>query len=595
MGHEDFPADGRLPGRTYRILFRKYHMFLFPSMLSIMALTVNEFVDGMIVANLMGSRAMTAVSLGYPVLFLIATVYMLIGTGGGTLYAILLGEHKGDDAAKVCCLSLAATFLAGFLMMATGLLLEDELMPLLCPDEELMAAGFPSYYRALLISAPVMATVLTLFGFLATSGAPMLSTGIHIASNAVNLLMDYVYIAHFGLGVAGAAWATVTGYLAGFAILLVPLCTGRTPIRVRRAGTSDLPLLREALGRGGAAAASQFGMALKFAACNVLAVMYGGAGGAVAFSVCVQAISFGSVFYAGAMGAANPLLSMLQGQRDLSGKHRLLRRSLLYGLALATPFALWAIARPEDVAAIYKVTEPMELSLALAALPVVALSFWPRAFCVIFMYYLQILGRNRYAMFVSLFDGVLGTVPLALLCCHLAGMNGLWWTFPIDSFLHLFIILGKNRLTALSSKGRYHGFLLRESDDAAETLDFTMTGEPEMISRVSRQIASRLAEAGLPEGQANRVGLAVEEMAVYNGIHQKSSTPLDVLLRLYPDRAEIDCRSAGEPCDPTEDGEADDLINLRLLRELASVMAYDYVLGLNSTHIVLRLKNENRY
>ena len=40
------------------------------------------------------------------------------------------------------------------------------------------------------------------------------------------------------------------------------------------------------------------------------------------------------------------------------------------------------------------------------------------------MYHLQILGRKSYAMFISIFDGFGGTVPLALLCCYVGGCRG---------------------------------------------------------------------------------------------------------------------------------------------------------------------------
>ncbi|SEH26477.1 MATE family efflux transporter [Selenomonas sp. KH1T6] len=579
-----------LPGRSYWILLKKFHIYLFPAMLAIVALTVNEFVDGMLVANLIGSHAMAVVSLGYPILFIIATLYTLIGTGGGTLYALFLGEHKAEEAAKVCYLSLWASFLSGLLLMFIGLAFADAIMPLLCPDEELMAAGFPAYYRALVITAPVMTSVLTLFGFLSTAGAPALATCIHVAANAVNLIMDYVYIARFGMDVSGAAWATITGYLVGFAILIVPLWLGRTPLKVQKAGRADLPLLWEALSRGGAAAMSQLGMSLKFAACNVLAIKYGGAEGAVAFSLCVQVSSFGSIFYAGPLGAANPLLSMLQGQGDLSGRHRLLKISLLYGIVLAAPFTLWVMLAPAGVAEIYQVTAAEELALSMSALPIVALAFLPRAFYIIFMYYLQILGRKSYAMFISIFDGFGGTVPLALLCCYVGGLTGLWWTFPLNSLLLLLIVLGKNRLTALSSQGVYEGFLLKEKSDACETLDFTMTSEPEVISQVSEEVYRRLKRAGLPENKANIAGLAVEEMAVYTSQYQKQGQPLDVLLRLYENRVEIDYRSLGESGNPTEYSEKDNLVNLCLLQKLASQITYDYIMGMNSTHIVLDTK-----
>ena len=54
-------------------------------------------------------------------------------------------------------------------------------------------------------------------------------------------------------------------------------------------------------------------------------------------------------------------------------------------------------------------------------------------------------------------------------------------------------------------------------------------------------------------------------------------------------RAEIDYRSLRDSCNPLSDNEADDTINIRVLRSIASKLGYDYIMGMNSVHIVLEL------
>jgi len=554
-------------------------------MMTTVALSLNEFVDSMLVANLLGSKAMAVVNLGFPVMLLMATIYTLFGTGGATLYAVALGERNPEKAGKALCLSLMAAGSFGCVITAAGLLMPNIIIPYLCQDS-VLSGDFSRYFNVLVLSAPILSLVLTLVAFLPPSGSPKLSTAVNVVANVVNLVMDYVYIVYFNMGVEGAAWATLTGYVVGALMIPIVLLQGKVKIRFARAGYADLPILRECANTGGAAAMSQFGFAIKFAACNSLAALYGGTAGVVAFSFCLQALSVVSVFYAGIIGAAMPLLAVLHGQRDYYGGRYVLKKALKYSIAIVLLFVAWFEIAPEHAANIYDIVRPDEHALAIYGLRIFAICFLIRGICLVFMYYLQILGEKIYAMAISLFDGFAGLVPLAWLLCHFMGLDGLWWAYPINSIMLLCGILLWNKHLA---GGRYTGLLLTEQEEVAiQKQDFTMTGEKETISRISLQVTEICKKWGMKSRTAKLVGSMIEEMAVYSERHHRIIEEYDVLLRLYDDRVEIDFRSLGDSCNPLQDSDIDDDCNLAYLRKLSASLEYDYIMGMNSTHIVLR-------
>lgn len=572
--------------RSYGILVRKFQKYLLPTLVTTTALSLNEFADSMLVSNLLGSQAMAIVNLGFPLMLLMAAIETLCGSGGATCYALLLGEREGEAAGKVLFLSLAAALLAGLALMVPGMLFPDRMASLLCRDPALVEAGFGAYLRVLVLSAPVLAVVLTMVSFLPAGGSPNLAMAINLVANGVNIAMDWVYIRWFGMGVDGAAWATLTGYAAG--ALLLPFAFGKkNRLRVRPAGLADLRLLGRAVGKGAAAALSQLGFAAKFGACNVLASMYGGVPAVVALSLCFQAFSIVAVFYGGAIGAAAPILAFLHGRRDYPGRTHILKTALLYGVAPVLLCTAWFEAAPGQLAALYNITAPDELELALAALRVFSLCFAVRGFCIMFMYYLQVIGRDREAMHISLLDGF-GIVPMAWLMCRAFGVAGLWWTYPLNAAVLFAGVLLGTRWLAAKSAGRYTGLLLAErDDDALESCDFTMTGRPDADARTAGEIADWLRGKGMDPKRAGLIHLAIEEIAVYHAAHQGRGEPVDVLLRTYEGRTEIDYRSLGDSCNPLHDAEADDLLNVRILRGIASGLDYDYAMGMNNIHITL--------
>ena len=130
--------------RNYKILLNKFVRYLFPTMITTIVLSLNEFVDSMLVANLLGAEAMGIVNLGFPVMLLMATIYTLFGTGGATLYAIFLGERQTVKAGKVLFLSLTAATLCNLIMFAVGKIFPDVFISLLC-NEKTLAVNFAPY------------------------------------------------------------------------------------------------------------------------------------------------------------------------------------------------------------------------------------------------------------------------------------------------------------------------------------------------------------------------------------------------------------------------------------------------------------------
>lgn len=577
--------------RSYHILAKKFLQYFFPVLITTVALSLNEFVDSIMVANLLDTRAMAVVNLGFPIMLLIAAVYTLFGIGGSTVYAKALGERNQEKAGKALFLSLLASGAVGFIVMAVGLLFPNLLIPLLCQEPELMEE-FAKYFRVLVLSAPFLAITLTFTDFLPPSGAPHLATTITIVANGVNLVMDYVYIRYFNMGVEGTAWATVTGYAVGLIFLPFMLKRSNANIRFNLAKTADLSVLTEAVNTGGATAVSRLGFTVKFAACNALATLYGGATGMVAFSFCIQALAIISVIYGGIIGSAMPLLGVLHGQRDFSGIKYVLKQALKASILLVSVFVLWFEIAPHQVAKIYNITEPAELALASYGLRVFALCIIIRGLAIIFMYYLQVLGEKRYAMAISLYDGIIGLIPLAYIMCEFMGLSGLWWAYPVNSAILLIGILLWNRFVM---NKKYDGILLTQRENLAlNTQDFTMTSDSENISKVTKEVAKVCENNGITPKNANLVALMLEEMAIYSKRHHRITENCDVLIHTYEDSIEIDFRTLGDSCNPLNDTDADDLYNVTYIRKIAAKIEYDYIMGMNSTHIVLLRKINKR-
>lgn len=571
--------------RSNRLLFRKMLEYLFPTMLTMAALSLNEFVDSMMVSNLLGSNAMAVVGLGSPVMLCYAALYTLLGNGGATLYALSIGKRDTETAGKAFHLSILTALAVGVLLLATGFVCFEPLAKLLCSDASLMG-DFRPYLRTLLFSAPFIITILTLVEFLPPSGAPKIATAINVVANGVNLLLDYVYIRFFGMGVEGAAWATLTGYIVSILLIVYVVLRRKARIHHCRAGRGDLRILGNLAGLGGAPAVSQLGFALKFAFCNGQAVLYGGSVGVVAYSLCNQTISIVSIFLAALVGASMPLIAVLHGQRDFRGENGMLKMVMGANAALSAVCfgAFLFFAKP--LAGLYNITGGPELELAVKAVRIFSIMYLFRGFYMVFMKYLQVMGYKGYSMFISIFDGFGGIIPIAFLLGKLMGMDGLWWAFPITSAILLGAMLICNGSIVRRSGGKLKTWLLSSQEDEAEAVfDATIFEDGQSISDASRALMDFCIEGGIDRRSANHAALTLEEMAIYTRNRLRRDDYMDILARLYPEKIEIDFRTLGNSFDPLASAPEDVSENIRLLRGIAGKLEYDYIMGMNCTRI----------
>ncbi len=577
-----------------KILMKKYKQYLLPSILTSLALALNEFVDCMLVSNLLGSDALAIANIGCPVILLIAACYVLLGNGGSILYAICLGRWDKETAGKVFRLSLILSAVGGVLFFAIGMLFKGTFTEILCADKELLPT-FQSYYHVLLYSAPVLMLTLTFVSFLPPSGAPVIATIVNIVANGTNLVMDVVYIKFLKMGVEGAGYATITGYLIGFIVMLVLM-------KVRKVRPVSVPLTRRSsakrkggvlwlIGRivaqGAPAAMLQVCFAIKYGFSNGLAVNYGGRDGVVAFSLCLQTFSIASVFLLGVADTAQPLLAMLYGQKDYKGERTVLKHSFFLQIIFALGLIAFFEILPQAIAGMYGVNDPEVLRLGKTGIRLFALTYLPRGIGIQFMRFFQVEQRRIYAFFISLMDGLL-VLPVGYFLCELAGLNGVFISYPISAALMLLVIVIINARIYMKRPKDYCGIsLVRKDSGSIANKSFTITDASEDISNASEQMIDLCSEQGVPRKLAFRVGLLIEEMAVYTRQHRTDEGDIDITLRLTEREITINFRSIGTPFDPTTGKEGDIPENILMLKSMASRISYDYIMGMNSTQILI--------
>ena len=114
-----------------KLLYRRFMLFLFPSVIAAVSVALSEFVDGIMVSNLAGDEGLAIVTLGSPVMFLISAFYMLLGAGGSVVYSTRMGEMRKDEAARAFLCSVEAAALIGIVICLLSIVFRSPITTLL--------------------------------------------------------------------------------------------------------------------------------------------------------------------------------------------------------------------------------------------------------------------------------------------------------------------------------------------------------------------------------------------------------------------------------------------------------------------------------
>jgi putative MATE family efflux protein len=192
---------------------------MMPSLLGLIAMTSASLVDGMFIGNYEGVTALAAVNLIIPITTLLFGVSMMISIGGSVRGGKYLGEKNTAAASAIFSKTLIFMVVYGLIVIALGLMFEGEIFATLGADKTLFPV-MSEYYRIIFPFLFFQFIVIQIYFFIRLDGFPNLAaTGLAIGA-VVNISLDYLFIAIYGWGLAGAALATGLSEVISLAVML---------------------------------------------------------------------------------------------------------------------------------------------------------------------------------------------------------------------------------------------------------------------------------------------------------------------------------------------------------------------------------------
>lgn len=571
---------------------RKYTEYFFPTVLTAMATNIAMIVDAIIAGNMLGRDALAAINLLSPITQLYFSLTILFGLGASTVISIAKGKRDEKQANNVFTVTFITLLVISAILIAVQLPLVDFICSLLTKDMKLHTLLY-QYYIPFIIGTPLNLLLLCSIYFIRTDARPKFASNIIIIANVVNLVMDFVYMGVFNMGIMGSSIATVTGYAVGFIVMSTHFFSKKSTLHfdfsiLKNLG-SFFKIFAHICAVGVPGALGTMLITVKMLFLNTIIQNTGGSEGMVSYSVCSSSQIFMSMFITGASQTMIPIIGVCLGEKDYDGVRYAFRRAAKVLAISSIVITLFIWAAPELIIRFFGITAESDIANTIPALRINSLSFIGLAFSFLFLYYYMAIQKKAFSTAISVVNGIVILIPSALILSGLFGIIGVWISLVVAQVGTLIVIFFMALAARKKSKGKYKDFYLIEESDEHEILSLSFKGTKENAAGVSLYLTSFLTTHNIEKNQANKIAVAVEEMAadLAERMNQKKKADIDIRLLVDKDETVISIRDNGAAFDPTHTANDEELSSIKVIKAISKKVEYSRVLGFNRTIITI--------
>ncbi len=573
--------------RNGTLLNKKYRSLLVATLAMTASTYLSSILDGIMVGQILGTVQLYAINLTTSIVFLRSIPIAMFTFGGNTLSVIHKSKRDQKSADAVFTLSFWAGILSTVLISIVGIATMVPTAQILAQGKEELVGLVIDYLLPLWVLTPLVAVVNQTAAYARTDGLRKLATALPIVANIINLICDYIYMAIFGWGVAGAGWATVTGYVVGTLLTLIYFKSAKRTVHFTKEALKKLKMLGKIFSVGLPSALIYVCNFLRLFFTNAIILSFTGVMGGKIASVSFSLNSLAFILVEGASMTLLPILGALYGEKDANGQRITLRYGMIVTVALSVFVLIVSELFPVQLAALYGLNDAATANIFAVTFRIFSINIPILAVIYVMRTFFQATKQRGLANLLVMLDGVLTIVPLMYWFAHY-DIYWLWMSFPVSKAVTVLVTL---IAMVISKKIQNKKNILGIEEEDGVMYDFSIKNDiPEAI-RASEEAMKFCKEQNVPENTVNAIGVTVEELchniATYS--KTKGNGAVDVCVRVMPDKVNVRLRDNGAEFDPTDyiDNSGKRITGLELVRMLSSSINYNRVLGFNVTNVAV--------
>lgn len=405
-----------------------------PSIISMSATSLYNVVDRIFIGQGVGPLAISGLTLTFPLMMLVTAIGTLVGVGSSARISIVLGMKDIDWARNILGNAFVLTFLLSAVLISLSLCYLDEILVLFGGSENTIP--YAKSFLSIVIPGSVLNNIAYSFsGIMRASGFPKKSMYTILVGVLLNVVLAPIFIFGFGMGIRGAAIATVISMFVSSVLVLSHFFNPRHPVHFCRSSWRLNPKIIRNI--------TSIGMApflMNVAACAVNIIMNN------------QLARNGGDLAIGAYGIINSyailtvmaVMGLCQGMQPIVGYNfgaqrlKRMKDTLLLTIRISFYIMIAGFVAcqlfPHYLVRAFTADEVLG-GMAVSGMRLAFIMFPVVGFQIVISFFFQSIGRASQAIFISLARQVIFLIPSLYFFSEWFGLTGVWLAIPFSDLM----------------------------------------------------------------------------------------------------------------------------------------------------------------
>lgn len=412
--------------------------YAIPAIIAMTASSLYNMVDSIFIGQGVGPLAISGLAITFPLMNLSAAFGAAVGVGASTFISVKLGQKDYDTAKHILGNTMTLNLITGLGVGLVCLLFLDPILRFFGASDQTIPYA-RDYMVIILLGNVITHMYFGLNAVLRAAGKPKHAMSATIFTVVLNTLLDPLFIYSFGLGIKGAAYATVLAQSLALIWQLYIFSRPKELLHFKR-GTFRLQpsIIRNIIAIG----LSPFSM-------NVCACI-------VVILINNSMVHYGSDLAVGAYGIANKVafifvminMGVNQGMQPIAGYNygamrydrlmKVVKYSIIAATAIMTTGFIIAMTIPGPCASLFT-TDPTLIALSAKGIRYIMVAFPVVGYQMVVSNFFQSIGKAKISIVLSLSRQLLILLPLLLVLPTMFGINGVWVSMPVSDTLSAFM------------------------------------------------------------------------------------------------------------------------------------------------------------
>ncbi len=422
--------------------YNKLLRFVFPSVAMMVFGSIYGIVDGLFVSNIVGKTPFAALNLIYPFIAVLSAFGFMIGAGGNAIVSKTLGEGKKEKANQYFSMLIYVSAVLGIIIAVLGIATVRPVAILLGAEGEEMIENCVIYGAIIFAGIPFFMLQNAFQIFFITAERPQYGLYTTIAAGCGNMVLDFLFIAVFEWGIAGAAFATISSQFIGAAIPIVYFLRKHNSSLLRLGkGPFVWKVFWKTCTNGSSEFVTNVSGSVVSMLYNFQLMRFAGEDGVAAYGVLMYANWIFVAILFGYVTGASPIIGYHYGAQNHGELKNLFKKSMVLMAAAGTALAVLTLLLADVLSGIFVSYDPVLFEMTKRAIVVSAFAFLICGINIFGSGFFTALNNGLISAVISFLRTVVFQVATVMILPIFWELDGVWWSMVVSEALAFAVTL----------------------------------------------------------------------------------------------------------------------------------------------------------